>query len=608
MEDRRSYYRDKIDAFSLRARNLQQSIHLLGSLRLFLVIAAMAGAYLLRGAGWGYVAGALSFCLVAFAVLMVYHNLLSDKKAYADALAGLCSDELRGLDHDFSSFDGAPDKADGEHSFSLDLDIFGERSLFQSVNRTVTAMGRERLADMFIYPLCDKVSILRRQEAVRELATLAALRQDFYVTGALGGGKEGTGDRRLLSYLLDGAPSFGGSSFWRASVWVAPVIWVVIFALLLLGFMPPAIVGVFFVVSALTAYAPLKKINRLHVAVCRLEKILLTYSGLIRTIENRSFTSEALTDITCRLTCRLGTASAAIRRLSAHIGILDQRGTFTAVLLNIFTFRDIRAAIAVERWKAGYGAKAEGWLDALADFDALSSLAGFAFNHPLYTYPAIGDTYFEMSGKDVGHPLLPDDICVKNDVAIGLDPSFLIITGANMAGKSTYLRTVGVNFLLSMMGLPACASELTVSPAALVTSLRTSDSLTGHESYFFAELKRLKMIIDRLRSGERLFIILDEILKGTNSVDKQKGSFALVGQLLSFDTRGIIATHDLALGDLAKEFPHRIRNHRFEATITDDTLTFSYKLEDGIAQNMNACFLMQKMGMATATAATGRFY
>ena len=169
-----------------------------------------------------------------------------------------------------------------------------------------------------------------------------------------------------------------------------------------------------------------------------------------------------------------------------------------------------------------------------------------------------------------------------------------------MAGKSTYLRTVGINYLFACIGAPVCARQMEICPARLITSLRTSDSLNDNESYFFAELKRLKLIIDKLQAGEELFIILDEILKGTNSMDKQKGSFSLIKQFMTLQANGIIATHDLLLGTLIDLFPDDIRNYRFEADITDNELTFSYRLRPGIAQNMNACFLMKKMGIAVA--------
>ena len=167
-----------------------------------------------------------------------------------------------------------------------------------------------------------------------------------------------------------------------------------------------------------------------------------------------------------------------------------------------------------------------------------------------------------------------------------------------MAGKSTYLRTVGVNYLLACIGAPVWAKQMKIYPARLVTSLRTSDSLADNESYFFAELKRLKLIIDKLEAGEELFIILDEILKGTNSMDKQKGSFALIKQFMHMNANGIIATHDLLLGTLIDFFPLNIRNYCFEADITNNELTFSYQMRNGVAQNMNACFLMKKMGIA----------
>lgn len=259
--------------------------------------------------------------------------------------------------------------------------------------------------------------------------------------------------------------------------------------------------------------------------------------------------------------------------------------------------RDTRHSIALVKWKERHHNDIVGWIEALAEIDAYLSMGNYAFNHPDYIYPEVSDNYFVMKGKALGHPLINRDVCVRNKIDIPKSPWFLIITGANMAGKSTYLRTVGINYLMACTGLPVCAEKMIFYPAHLVTSLRTSDSLASNESYFFAELKRLKMIIDRLQKGEKLFIILDEILKGTNSADKQKGSMALMKQLVKLQSCGIIATHDLVLGSLEEEFPNEIKNYRFEADITDNELTFSYQLREGVAQNMNACFLMRKMGI-----------
>jgi DNA mismatch repair ATPase MutS len=328
-----------------------------------------------------------------------------------------------------------------------------------------------------------------------------------------------------------------------------------------------------------------------------MERVLRVYSQLMEQVEKEPFCSDELASVQQRLVTREGKASRAIRRLSRIVGALDQRFSMAGLLLNVLYLRDMRQAMALERWLKTHARHFEAWFEALAATDALCSLGGFAFNHPDYVYPDLAEGGFRMEGKALGHPLLHREKCVRNDVLLPRSPYFLVITGANMAGKSTYLRTVGVNFLLACMGLPVCADSLTVCPASLMTSLRTADSLTANESYFFAELKRLKTIIDRLHAGEELFIILDEVLKGTNSKDKQKGSLALVRQLIAQKTCGLIATHDLLLGTLEEEFPGEVENYCFEADISGDNLLFTYRLRKGIARNMNACFLMKKMGI-----------
>lgn len=291
-------------------------------------------------------------------------------------------------------------------------------------------------------------------------------------------------------------------------------------------------------------------------------------------------------------------ASEAIAQLSKAMNALNQRNNMLAyIILNGFLFWEIRQVMRIEEWKEKYAQNLPEWLEAIGETDALCSLANFAYNHPDYTYPDAVSQPFTLCAKRMGHPLIHRDRCVRNDIHIEKRPYFIIITGANMAGKSTYLRTIGVNYLLACIGSPVCADEMTFYPAHLVTSLRTTDSLNDNESYFFAELKRLKEIIERLNQGEELFIILDEILKGTNSVDKQKGSLSLIKQFIQLHANGIIATHDLQLGTLEQLYPENISNYCFEASIENNELTFSYKMQKGIAKNMNACFLMKKMGI-----------
>ena len=503
----------------------------MGSIRLALVVGAILSLWIFRDESWQWLTGITFAYIIPFALLMWYHNKMYARKVYAETLIKLNEDELKGLDYDFSAFDGAADKISGEHSFCLDLDVFGDRSLFQSLNRTVTGFGRERLAGWLSNPLTDKKEIVKRQEAVKELAALSALRQHFYVTGIIRQDTQDTRDNDInfMDRLTRRKHKFVDSLPWKLLIWAVPVLWIVLGIAYSLDWISGSLLNIYFLITLVIAYGRAKEINALYATVNKMESIFNRYAKLMRCVEEDNFQSEELKEISGQLANEKELASHAIKRLSSYIGGLDQRFSLAGIIFNLF--------------------------------------------------------------------YLNRDVCVKNDIDIRKSPWFLIITGANMAGKSTYLRTIGVNYLLACVGAPVCAASLTVYPAHMVTSLRTSDSLASNESYFFAELKRLKMIIDRLQNGEKLFIILDEILKGTNSIDKQKGSLALMKQLVAYKACGIIATHDLVLGTLEEEFPEQIKNYRFEADIKDEELSFSYQLREGIAQNMNACFLMNKMGI-----------
>lgn len=596
MKELYHFYEKRICVFSDKLQLIRKKIHLTGSIRLILVVAAFACLWLLRNENIEILVGITLAFLLPFIGLMLYHNNLFRKKEYTETLIEFNQNERNGLDYNYKAFDGAKEMADPEHSFGFDLDLFGDHSLFQAINRTVTETGKSLLANWISEPLTDRQSICRRQEAVKELSRLTELRHHFYVTGNIRDKQKG--NIQTLQQLLHAPFLFSNLPLWHTLQYLVPALWIIGLILVGINSIPGITLTGFFLLCCFISYYKIKHVTKLHNSVDKFEKILKTYALLIKAIEQQSFHSEELKTIATQLTNQQEKASDIIQRLSKHLNALDQRyNWFFGLFLNVFYLWDIRQCIRIEQWKKEYGQNVHIWFRMLARFDALCSLGGFAYNHPGYIYPEIADTYFCMEGKSLGHPLIHRDVCVCNDIHIEKSPWFLIITGANMAGKSTYLRTIGINYLLACIGAPVFAEKLRVYPAQLVTSLRTADSLTNNESYFFAELKRLKMIIDRLIGGEQLFIILDEILKGTNSIDKQKGSLALMKQLIAQQTCGIIATHDLALGSLEKEFPTQIKNFRFEADITNDELSFSYLLREGIAQNMNACFLMKKMGI-----------
>lgn len=588
----RQYYRTTAEAASAEAVRLRRRMHRCGTLRLSIVVALVAGWVVWGAAGGGWLVGGSTVAAVAFVAGVVAHQRLARRRQVAERLERLCEDELKGLAGDHSAFDGAAERVSAGHPFSLDLDIFGDRSLFQAVNRTVTPGGRAVLADWFERPLTGKAAIEARQRAARELAGHPALRHHFIVVGS-------TAARAAApdTTLSQGAAGLPARGFWRVAVWVVPAVWVALGAGFAAGVVPAGVLALWFLASLVIGGSQFVRINKLYNRADKLSAALRTGVKLLEIAEGADLTSELFVGIRRRLLPGGLPASRAIRRLARRVEALDQRGSMAGILLNIFMLRDIRSALGLARWYAACGPAVEEWFAALADFDALVSLAGYAFNRPDDAWPEIAEGYFTLAGRGLGHPLLPAEGCVRNDLEIDRHPYVMIVTGANMAGKSTWLRTVGVNFVLACLGAPVCAARLTVSPCALVTGLHTADSLAGGESYFFAELKRIGSIIERLRSGERLFVLLDEILKGTNSVDKQKGSLALVRQLVALDACGIVATHDLALGALAGESAGSVGNYRFEAEVRGDGLSFAYTLRPGVAENMNACRLMRKMGI-----------
>jgi len=236
------------------------------------------------------------------------------------------------------------------------------------------------------------------------------------------------------------------------------------------------------------------------------------------------------------------------------------------------------------------------WFEVIAEMDALVSLANSNYNHPRWITPKVSQSGYIFNAEDLGHPLIDESRCVSNSFQLTNQEQITIITGANMAGKSTFLRTVGVNLILASNGCKVCAESFEFSPIRIYTNMRTSDNLMNDESYFYAELLRLQSMLTLLRSGENLFVIIDEMLKGTNSVDKLNGSKELIHQLISLNTHGIVATHDLGLTELAQNIP-AIKNQCFEVQLHNDELNFDYKLTNGVTRTMNATFLMKKMGI-----------
>ena len=591
-----TWYTQRIDETLRQLSQTKTQINRISLLRVLLFVAGFAGLILFYRSGTWAVVLTVCCTFLPFFILVKVHNRLYFRKEQLETQLKLNQDELKGLEGDYSAFDEGCEFIDAGHPYSYDLDLFGRKSLFQALGRTCTHIGKQTLATWMQHYLTEKTAIETRQESIRDMSRRMEFREAFRVTGSINRGADS--DEEEISRWSQ-TPSVLQHLWWvKLCLWAVPGINILLLALGLLNILSLSWFGMMFTVFVILSFGLIQRVTLIQESYGKKLKTLNRYARLITLAKGETWQAPALRELTDKLDIDGHSPAEALTQLSKELDRLDLRNNqLLYVILEGSMFFQLRQIVRIERWKARYGKYLMGWLEAVGELDALCSLGTFAYNHPAYTYPTIAGQPFCFLARNMGHPLMPEAQCVKNDATIPSRPYFLIITGANMAGKSTYLRTIGVNYLLACMGCPVCCESLTLYPAQLITSLRTTDSLSDNESYFFAELKRLKRIIDLLNKGQELFIILDEILKGTNSADKQKGSLDLIRQFMRLKADGIIATHDLLLGTLADQFPEYIRNYCFEADIKDNELTFSYRLREGVAQNMNACFLMRKMGI-----------
>lgn len=590
-----NHYTERLSLTKGQLQQVKKQIFRISMLRLALFVAGVAGIYFFLSQTPLLI---ICICLtfLPLFILVKIHNRFFIRKEWLETQARIIQEELQALSGDYSSFEDGKEYVNPEHPYSFDLDIFGRRSLFQSINRTCTFFGKNRLAKWLQNHLHEKTSIEKRQEMVREISEHTLFREQFRVAGLVHHGQSSDGEK--IQAWSQSPAQYLHAGWVKSFIWGVPVINSLLLITSLAGWTSFSWLGLSFGIFLVLSFGIIKRATYIQETYGKQLKSLNGYARLIALAKAENWKSAGMQELMERFNLNGQSPIQALQQLSKELDRLDLRNNqFLYVLLEGSIFFQLQEIVRIERWKVRYGQYISEWLETVGELDALCSLGTFAYNHPQYTYPELTEKPFCFLATQMGHPLMPASQCVKNDATIPSRPFFLIITGANMAGKSTYLRTIGVNYLLACIGAPVCCERLKLYPNQLITSLRTSDSLSDNESYFFAELKRLKRIIDLLNQGQQLFIILDEILKGTNSMDKQKGSFDLIRQFMQLKANGIIATHDLLLGSLIKQFPEEIRNYCFEADIKENELTFSYKLREGVAQNMNACFLMKKMGI-----------
>jgi hypothetical protein len=522
-----------------------------------------------------------------FSFLVMKYINVKREKAIIDQKIQLNSIEIDVLNRKFHHLETGKEFVDATHFYSNDIDLFGKGSFFQYANRTTTLDGKKKLASLLTSNSIE--TITDKQNAINELADKLKWRQHFSALASLFTVKDTS--KTIISWVTNYTAVF---ATYLAKIQVGfSVLSLVLIGLISLGFLSFSYLTAWFFIGLFITSRFLKKTNNLYTDSGKAKETFKQYHLLLNEIESETFTAKILVDNQAIIQSENKKASTIFKEFSKILDAFDNRNNvIIAVLGNGLFLWDILNACKVEKWIDKYKHTVENWFKVVAYFDAQNSLANFKFNHPTFVFPEISSNNEVINATNLGHPLLKADNRIDNNFNID-DAQFFIVTGANMAGKSTFLRTVSLAIVMANCGLPVCAERFRYHPIKLITSMRTSDSLTDDESYFYSELKRLKFIVDQIKT-EKYYIILDEILKGTNSRDKATGSKKFVEKLSKSKSTGIIATHDVSLCELENEFS-AINNYYFDAEIINNELHFDYTLKNGICKNMNASFLLKKM-------------
>lgn len=584
-------YEEQINHYKAELANYKRQLSWLGYLRLLSFLIMVFFVYLFfRNDFDPTVLLPIVLMLGVFAGALLVYTRLQEKQTLAGTLLQLNEKEYQLATTGHSSFYDGEFFIDEAHPYIGDLDVFGHSSLYSHMNRTGTLTGATALAQFLKQPGVGVENIRERQEVVKELAPKLKFRQMLTAQSMLAGEK--TDDQKELRLWLDMPIGFINNRFVQVARWVSPVLSILAVGYLIATYhiLPLLVV---LAINGLILRQYLVQINRQHILISSKERVFAKFSQLVQMINAENFGTAAMLKRDQAMTQEAG---MALKELARIVNMWDQRmNMLIGVILNGLGLYDLHCAVTLEKWKLKYKDRVPGWLGVIYGFEIYNSIATFAYNHPAFIYPEVDDAHSQLTGRGIGHPLIPASESVRNDIGIGTPQQFLIITGSNMSGKSTFLRSVGSNLLLAMCGLPVCADEFKCSPMKIMTSMRIKDSIAKHTSYFQAELLRLQQIVKVLKSGEKVFILLDEILKGTNSEDKLSGSRSLIAHFLEYHCLGMIATHDLELGHMEEEYPGRVRNYCFESTIKDEQLFFDYRIREGVARNKNATFLMKKM-------------
>jgi MutS domain V/MutS domain III len=581
-------YESRLQRREVAAAQLNRKHLWLGNLRIALFIAIVALCWVARGS-W-LLGSLLIACVILFVILVLVHRRVVRAMNRAQRAAALYRRGLARMDDRWIGTGETGDEfKDPLHPYAADLDILGQGSLFQLLSTARTRMGKKCLAQWLLAPAAME-EIEERQSAILELKQKLDFREDLAV---LGEGERISADPERITQWAQERSGIPDGRWWALLLAALNI------AALVFGF---TTLWTPFIVSLLVNGALTQRrkhaLEKLFAGLGETHKDLDSLAELLRRIETEKFESPLLKRLQAQLITQGVPPSQAIARLDSLTDLEDSRHNWFVRLLDVPLLYSLQLAFALERWRHAFGAGVPAWLEVLGEFEALCSVAGYAFERRQDPFPEFAPAGSQpcFEGEALGHPLLPAEKCVRNNVQLGAETQVLLVSGSNMSGKSTYLRVVGMNAVLAMMGAPVRATRLRLSHLAVAASMRVADSLQQGISHFYAEIKRVRQVIDISASQPTLFL-LDEILQGTNSRDRRIGTEGILRSLIRSGAIGMVTTHDLALTSLEEVFSGKIRNVHFQEKFEDDKLSFDYRLRPGVVSTSNGIELMRSIGL-----------
>ncbi len=532
----------------------------------------------------------IALLILGFAVLVYFFRKSKAKIQRLNLLVEINKIEIEFLESNTTPFTDGIEFEPENHPYCSDIDVLGKNSLYQHLNRTESQAGKRKLAETLLF-FSEKEKIQKRQKAIAELNDLIDWRQQFTVACKLG-----KDEPKVISTINTWQnQTLKIDKILRIGAYILPIICV---ASLLLYFVVQdpfylKITGVLFAFNLSFSSPVIRKIMKELKYSGELGTQFKSYSEIIHQIEIQDFESELLNELKSNLNHSNKNASVTLNELGTIFNHLENIANLPVLLIaNGFFCFHVHQYRKLVNWKKNNTINLSNWINLIGDFEELNSFANFKFNNPEYVFPHLANS---LSFDTIHHPLLKKTIAVGNSIDFS-NQGFTILTGSNMSGKSTFLRTIGIGMVLSNSGSVVSAKEVSYLPIPFIATMRLSDSLSDATSYFYAEVKRLNQIIQNLEK-KPYFVLLDEILRGTNSDDKLEGTLGVVKKLARMNTNGMIATHDLAVCELSKEFPEQLINRCFEVELLENDLQFDYTLREGVCKNKSATFIMRKMGV-----------